>query len=58
MRMRAERSGRDGPGPGPALRGGPSVSRERNFSDREEGRPMVISDQVGLPSEKGAASLS
>ncbi|XP_030575543.1 SAFB-like transcription modulator [Archocentrus centrarchus] len=45
MRMRAERSGRDGPGPGPALRGGPSVSRERNFNDRDEGRPMVISDQ-------------
>uniref|UniRef100_A0A3Q0QYW3 SAFB-like, transcription modulator n=1 Tax=Amphilophus citrinellus TaxID=61819 RepID=A0A3Q0QYW3_AMPCI len=43
MRMRAERSGRDGPGP--ALRGGPSVSRERNFNDRDEGRPMVISDQ-------------
>ncbi|XP_069549617.1 SAFB-like transcription modulator isoform X2 [Brachyistius frenatus] len=44
MRMRAERSGRDGPGP--ALRGGPSVSRGRsNFNDRDEGRSMVMSSQ-------------
>ncbi|XP_028257423.1 SAFB-like transcription modulator [Parambassis ranga] len=43
MRMRADRSGRDGPGP--TLRGGPSVSRARNFNDRDEGRPMVMNDQ-------------
>uniref|UniRef100_A0A3P8T0H9 SAFB-like, transcription modulator n=1 Tax=Amphiprion percula TaxID=161767 RepID=A0A3P8T0H9_AMPPE len=44
MRMRAERSGRDGPGP--ALRGGPSVSRGRSsFNDQDNGRPMVMSDQ-------------
>lgn len=47
MRMRAERSGRDGPGvgPGPALRGGHSINRERSFNDRDERRPMVMSDQ-------------
>ncbi|XP_063331940.1 SAFB-like transcription modulator isoform X2 [Pelmatolapia mariae] len=47
MRMRAERSGRDGPGvgPGAALRGGHSINRERSFNDRDERRPMVMSDQ-------------
>ncbi|KAM7406143.1 hypothetical protein PAMP_000541 [Pampus punctatissimus] len=44
MRMRAERSGRDGPGP--TLRGGSSASRGRSsFNDRDGGRPMVMSDQ-------------
>ncbi|XP_047435725.1 SAFB-like transcription modulator [Mugil cephalus] len=43
MRMRAERSGREGPGP--ALRGGPSVSRGRSFNDQDEGRPMVMNSQ-------------
>lgn len=59
MRMRAERSGRDGPGvgPGPALRGGHSINRERSFNDRDERRPMVMSDQVSLPSEKGVMSF-
>ncbi|XP_035483443.2 SAFB-like transcription modulator isoform X1 [Scophthalmus maximus] len=45
MRMRAERSGREGPGP--ALRGGSSASRGRSsFSDRDGGRPMVMGDQA------------
>ncbi|XP_034727807.1 SAFB-like transcription modulator isoform X2 [Etheostoma cragini] len=44
MRMRAERSGRDGPIP--VLRGGSSASRGRSsFNDRDGGRPMVMSDQ-------------
>ncbi|KAK2854054.1 hypothetical protein Q5P01_006715 [Channa striata] len=44
MRMRPERSGRDGPGPSP--RGSSSVSHGRtSFNDREGGRPMVMSDQ-------------
>ncbi|XP_040899513.1 SAFB-like transcription modulator isoform X2 [Toxotes jaculatrix] len=44
MRMRAERSAREGPGP--ALRGGSSASRGRNnFNARDGGRPMVMSDQ-------------
>lgn len=44
MRMRPERSGRDGPGP--ALRGGSSASRGRSsFNDRDGGRPMVMGDQ-------------
>uniref|UniRef100_A0A672GLX2 SAFB-like, transcription modulator n=1 Tax=Salarias fasciatus TaxID=181472 RepID=A0A672GLX2_SALFA len=44
MRMRAERSGREGPGP--AMRGGPSVNRGRsNFNDRDERRPMVMNEQ-------------
>ncbi|XP_044204827.1 SAFB-like transcription modulator [Thunnus albacares] len=44
MRMRADRSGRDGPGP--SLRGGSSASRGRSsFNDRDGGRPMVMSDQ-------------
>ncbi|XP_038556800.1 SAFB-like transcription modulator [Micropterus salmoides] len=44
MRMRAERSGRDGPGP--TLRGGSTTSRGRSsFNDRDGGRPMVMSDQ-------------
>ncbi|XP_070781783.1 SAFB-like transcription modulator isoform X2 [Enoplosus armatus] len=44
MRMRAERSGRDVPGP--TLRGGSSSSRGRSsFNDRDGGRPMVMSDQ-------------
>ncbi|GAA6232623.1 SAFB-like transcription modulator [Lates japonicus] len=44
MRMRPERSGREGPGP--ALRGGSSASRGRSsFNDRDGGRPMVMSDQ-------------
>lgn len=51
MRMRADRSGRDGPGP--TLRGGPSVSRGRNFNDRDEGRPMVM-NEVSFPSGKTA----
>lgn len=45
MRMRAERSGRDGPGP--SLRGGSSANRGRSsFNDRDGGRPMVMNDQV------------
>lgn len=48
MRMRPERSGRDGPGP--ALRGATSANRGRSsFNDRDGGRPMVMSDQVSLP---------
>ncbi|XP_029354799.1 SAFB-like transcription modulator isoform X2 [Echeneis naucrates] len=44
MRMRAERSSREGPGP--ALRGGSSASRGRSsFSDRDGGRPMVMNEQ-------------
>ncbi|KAL6113117.1 sltm [Pungitius sinensis] len=44
MRIRAERSGRDGPGP--VLRGGASANRGRSsFNDRSGGRPMVMSDQ-------------
>nr|XP_057945376.1 SAFB-like transcription modulator isoform X2 [Doryrhamphus excisus] len=44
MRMRAERSGRDGPGT--SLRGGSSVSRGRgSFNERDGGRPMVMNDQ-------------
>ncbi|XP_054626496.1 SAFB-like transcription modulator [Dunckerocampus dactyliophorus] len=44
MRMRAERSGRDGLGP--SLRGGSSVSRGRgSFNERDGGRPMVMNDQ-------------
>ncbi|XP_068586380.1 SAFB-like transcription modulator isoform X1 [Cebidichthys violaceus] len=44
MRMRAERSGRDGPGP--VLRGGTSANRGRSsFNDRDGGRPMVMSNQ-------------
>ncbi|XP_026233902.1 SAFB-like transcription modulator isoform X2 [Anabas testudineus] len=44
MRMRPERSGRDGPGP--ALRGGSSANRGRSsFNDRDGGRPMMMSDQ-------------
>uniref|UniRef100_A0A667XYQ8 SAFB-like, transcription modulator n=1 Tax=Myripristis murdjan TaxID=586833 RepID=A0A667XYQ8_9TELE len=44
VRMRPERSGRDGPGP--AIRGGSSASQGRSsFSDREGGRPMVMGDQ-------------
>ncbi|XP_029317110.1 SAFB-like transcription modulator isoform X1 [Cottoperca gobio] len=44
MRMRAERPGRDGPGP--VLRGGSSASRGRSsFNDRDGGRPMGMNDQ-------------
>lgn len=44
MRMRTERTGRDGPGP--AIRGGPSVNRGRtSFNDRDERRPMVMNEQ-------------
>ncbi|KAM3876690.1 SAFB-like transcription modulator [Diretmus argenteus] len=44
VRMRPERSGRDGPVP--ALRGGSSASRGRNsYSAQEGGRSMVIADQ-------------
>ncbi|XP_037612099.1 SAFB-like transcription modulator isoform X1 [Sebastes umbrosus] len=44
MRMRPERSGREGPGP--VLRGGSSASRGRSsFNDRAGGRPMVMNDQ-------------
>ncbi|XP_034413754.1 SAFB-like transcription modulator isoform X1 [Cyclopterus lumpus] len=59
MRMRAERSGRDGPGrdgpgregpgrdgPGPVLRGGTSANRGRSsFNERDGGRPIGMSDQ-------------
>ncbi|XP_059212049.1 SAFB-like transcription modulator isoform X2 [Centropristis striata] len=46
MRMRPERSGRDGPGPGPVLRGGSSASRGRSsFNERDGGRPMGLNDQ-------------
>ncbi|KAK9542750.1 hypothetical protein VZT92_000585 [Zoarces viviparus] len=42
MRMRAERSGREGPGP--VLRGGTSANRGRSsFNDRDGGRPIVMS---------------
>ena len=48
--MRSERPGRDGPGP--VLRGGTSVNRGRSsFNDRDEGRPMVMNDQVSSHSE-------
>ncbi|XP_076011771.1 SAFB-like transcription modulator [Genypterus blacodes] len=44
MRMRAERSGRDGLGP--SLRGASSATRGRsNFNDREGGRAMVMDNQ-------------
>nr|XP_020461314.1 SAFB-like transcription modulator [Monopterus albus] len=44
IRIRADRSSRDGPGP--ALRGGSSSTHGRSsFSDRDGGRPMVMSDQ-------------
>ncbi|XP_049450216.1 SAFB-like transcription modulator [Epinephelus fuscoguttatus] len=43
MRMRAERSGRDGPGP--SMRGGASASRGRSSFNERDGRPMVMSDQ-------------
>ncbi|XP_076584023.1 SAFB-like transcription modulator isoform X2 [Chaetodon auriga] len=43
MRMRAERSGRDGPGP--SLRGGSSNSRGRSSFNDRDGRPMVMSNQ-------------
>lgn len=43
--MRSERPGRDGPGS--VLRGGTSVNRGRSsFNDRDEGRPMVMNEQV------------
>lgn len=48
--MRAERSGRDGPGP--SLRGGSSSSRGRSSFNDRDGRPMVMSNQVSLPSER------
>lgn len=48
--MRAERSGRDGPGP--SLRGGSSSSRGRSSFNDRDGRPMVMSNQVSLPSEQ------
>lgn len=49
MRIRTERSGRDGPGS--ALRGGSSSSRGRgSFSDQDGGRAMVMNDQVCFPS--------
>ncbi|XP_036399686.1 SAFB-like transcription modulator isoform X2 [Megalops cyprinoides] len=44
VRMRPERSAREGPGPG--LRGAPSASRGRSsFSGRDGGRPMVMEEQ-------------
>ncbi|XP_061610720.1 SAFB-like transcription modulator isoform X1 [Phyllopteryx taeniolatus] len=44
MRIRTERSGRDGPGP--VLRGGSSASRGRgSFNDQDGGRAMVMNDQ-------------
>ncbi|XP_028811493.1 SAFB-like transcription modulator isoform X3 [Denticeps clupeoides] len=44
VRMRPERSGREGPGP--AIRGASSASRGiSNFSSRESTRPLVIGDQ-------------
>uniref|UniRef100_A0A7N8YJG5 SAFB-like, transcription modulator n=1 Tax=Mastacembelus armatus TaxID=205130 RepID=A0A7N8YJG5_9TELE len=43
LRIRAERSGREGPGP--VLRGGSSAARGRSsFNDRDGGRAMVMSD--------------
>ncbi|XP_061737999.1 SAFB-like transcription modulator [Nerophis ophidion] len=43
MRMRPQRSGRDGPGP--ALRGGSSASRGRgSFNERDVGRPMGMNE--------------
>lgn len=42
--MRAERSGRDGPGP--SLRGGSTSSRGRSSFNDRDGRPMVMSNQV------------
>ncbi|XP_057685260.1 SAFB-like transcription modulator isoform X2 [Corythoichthys intestinalis] len=45
IRIRADRSGRDGPGP--VLRGGSSTSRGRgSFNDRDGGRAMVMNDQA------------
>lgn len=44
MRMRPERSGRDGPGP--SLRGGASSSRGRSSFSERDGRPMVMRIQV------------
>lgn len=46
MRMRAERSGRDGPGP--SLRGGSSNSRGRSSFNDRDGRPIVMSNQVSF----------
>ncbi|XP_061100517.1 SAFB-like transcription modulator isoform X2 [Conger conger] len=44
VRIRPERSAREGPGPG--LRGAPSGSRGRSsFSGRDGGRPLVIGEQ-------------
>ncbi|XP_073320224.1 SAFB-like transcription modulator [Pagrus major] len=43
MRMRAERPGRDGPGP--SLRGGSSSSRGRSSFNERDTRPMVMSNQ-------------
>ncbi|MBN3296290.1 SLTM protein, partial [Amia calva] len=44
VRMRAERSGREGPGS--SLRGAPSASRGRSsFSSREGGRAMMMGEQ-------------
>ncbi|XP_036440287.1 SAFB-like transcription modulator isoform X1 [Colossoma macropomum] len=44
VRMRPERSGREGPGP--AMRGAPSASRGRaTFSSRDGGRPAVMGEQ-------------
>ncbi|XP_077570025.1 SAFB-like transcription modulator isoform X2 [Stigmatopora nigra] len=44
MRIRTDRSGRDGPGP--ALRGASSANRGRgSFNDRDGGRAMVINEQ-------------
>ena len=48
MRMRTERPGRDGPGP--SLRGGSSSSRGRSSFNERDSRPMVMSNQVSLPS--------
>lgn len=57
MRMRPERSGRDGPGP--AIRGASSVSRGRSsFNDRDGGRPMVMNDQVSFSIHVGSVFYS
>ncbi|TNM91122.1 hypothetical protein fugu_003411 [Takifugu bimaculatus] len=43
MRMRTERSGRDGPGP--SVRGGPSSSRGRSSFSERDGKSMTINNQ-------------
>lgn len=48
--MRTERTGRDGPGP--SMRGGSSSSRGRSSFNERDGRPMVMTTQVSMSSNK------